>query len=105
MNEENLIELLKGNGITSETPTLLLGYIKRFSVANVNLSRTATLLLWKFTDTSENRQQIIQNHGVTTLLKLIYRYYASDADLTLKGFRTLYGLMPEGCFFIERLVF
>jgi hypothetical protein len=96
MNEENLIEMLKGNGITPETPSLLVAYVKRFSVANVNLARTATLLLWKFTDTAENRQQIIQNHGVTVILKLIYRYYTTDADITLKGFRTIYGLMPEG---------
>jgi hypothetical protein len=98
LNEDNLIEILKGNSITPETPSLLVAYIKRFSVVNVSLARTATLLLWKFSNTEENRQQIVRVHGITVLVKLIYRYYNTDVDITLKGFRAIFAILAERLF-------
>jgi hypothetical protein len=99
LNEDNLIEILKGNSITPETPTLLISYIKRFSVVNVTMARTATLLLWKFSDSKENRQRIVRAHGIAVLIRLLYKYYSTDVDITVKGFRAVYAILAESFYF------
>lgn len=93
LNEEALNDLFFGSERETDSPKVVVAYIKRFMVANVPMAIKATQMLFKMADNAGDREVLRKYGGLHVLLKVVRKYYITNTEFTSKALKGILSLL------------